>query len=261
VYQLSCCTDAECAEKFFSASDEFNYTINGDIITLKNCSGETYNSSVSDVCIIFSNIIYEKYGKTILKGILKKEACLNETEKDKVFHMMISGALQKEKEIIKEELGDFLYGSNSISTSGFARFRLKKYKKYINEKIKSTHEKIKAEEEYGQFISLLQTYVDMQPPVLNIVHICVYDNGGYSIFDGKHKDITEECIRDVIPIFKEGDISIDDMLLSILIYVSPRIIYIHNSEFFRVKEIIDSIKNIFRKRVKICNGCSFCEKL
>ena len=54
------------------------------------------------------------------------------------------------------------------------------------------------------------------------------------------------------------DVEYDDLLLSALITISPRRIILH---VISPIEIVETIVNVFRERVRICEGCDLCRSL
>lgn len=208
---------------------------------------------------ITAKIIFEKYSESIILEILNKQYSFTKGEQNEIKNALFLNLKEKAEKIIKEEIDAFLNESEKLSIEGFVKFRLRDFKKYIKKEIDSFVEKKNTDEEYSRFIDLLSTYVDMQPPLINILHINVTRHNGYLLYDGKLNEITGECVRQVLPFFEDEEIGFEDMLLSILINISPRIIYFHNHTNLITPVFIETIKNIFRKRLVLCDGCSFCK--
>ena len=57
----------------------------------------------------------------------------------------------------------------------------------------------------------------------------------------------------------EEEINYDDLLVSSLITLAPRKVTFHSVRYFKNKELLETIKNVFYNNVIICDGCCICQ--
>lgn len=204
--------------------------------------------------IIHSNYCYFNSGerKEILKNALKN---IIDFDKNNIFNNLF---LTRRKNIIARKLLEYLDTSNIIILDGFITFRLQDYIKELEDVVDKAVDDYLMEKEYREFIRLLKYFVDIQEPKFDSVHVLTgYDNK-YILLDQNKKEITNECIRDFINEVSEEEINYDDLLVSSLITLAPKKIYIHTIDRFKNKELIETIKNVFLGKVICCTGCELC---
>jgi hypothetical protein len=68
-------------------------------------------------------------------------------------------------------------------------------------------------------------------------------------------------MKDFINEIPDGELNFDDLLVSTLITLAPKLITIHCISSFKNKELLETIKNVFTNRVLICNGCNLCSQI
>jgi hypothetical protein len=78
------------------------------------------------------------------------------------------------------------------------------------------------------------------------------------LLDGCQNKINGEFYEEIRADIVEGDINYDDLLISTLITISPRKLYLHNLNSFENKELVKTITNVFSDRINICPGCEMC---
>lgn len=148
--------------------------------------------------------------------------------------------------------------SERIIVDGFIHFCLPDYLQEISCAVEIALEEFKNEKEYNEFIRLLKYFVNSQVPKTYEVNIMLGENGSFYFWD-KNGDAVEEKYIDYYRDLCADEISLDDMLISVLITIAPRRIVLHNVEKCRRnKEALDIIKKVFADRIHICPGCSSC---
>lgn len=159
---------------------------------------------------------------------------------------------------IVEKIYEYIIENNEIILEGFLRFRMKEFNSDLEEIVDRVAEEYLVEREYDEFIKLLKYFVEIQDSRIDTINIVIGKGGGYSIYDGSYDEITGEMLKEITGEALTPDISCDDLLVSSLISLAPRYIIIHNISNARNGEIIDTIKNVFSDRVRICDGCDLC---
>lgn len=165
---------------------------------------------------------------------------------------MVNGIVNKIIECIKE--------NNEININGFTTFRMKNIEKSFSEIIDKVIENYMVEKEYDEFIKLLKYFVGIQDSKIDELNIYVDKQGKYLLKDMNGNDIENKMIDELCDIDVNG-VSVDDVLISGLITLSPKKIIIHCRENFNNKEIIQTILNVFENKVSFCNDCKLCRQL
>lgn len=164
------------------------------------------------------------------------------------------------KNVVVNKLMDYMGESTDLVLEGFLTFRLKNLTNELENIIDKVVEEYMIEREYNEFIKLLRYFVEIQESRIDIVNITVNIDGSYCMYDNKFNQIADEMMKELIGEAFDGEKSCDDFLVSSLITIAPRYIVIHNASNIRNKEVVETIKNVFYDRVKVCTGCDFCIK-
>ncbi|NLB80636.1 MAG: putative sporulation protein YtxC [Clostridiaceae bacterium] len=162
--------------------------------------------------------------------------------------------------LVNMKLKEYFSTSNSVMIDGFVNFRLSDYQNELEELIDKAVGDFIIEKEYKEFISLLKCFVDIQKPRCNVINI-IPNNGSYNLYNEIWEDISDFCMKDFIKEAQTQHINSDDLLVSVLITVAPRKIYLHNCDRIKNTELVSTIRQVFLKRVTLCDGCDFCNKL
>lgn len=106
---------------------------------------------------------------------------------------------------------------------------------------KKEKEENEIEKEYQEFIQLLQYYVDIQEPKYNIINVYLNSDSYHLCKDENGKDITTEFLNE----FKvDENASNDDILVSSLVRIAPRKIFINNSNNIN-PQVLKTLSDVF----------------
>jgi putative sporulation protein YtxC len=162
------------------------------------------------------------------------------------------------KNRINQKLIDFLKYNNQIIVDGFIRFRLKEYIAELREATEKAVDEFLMEREYREFIQLLQYFVEVQEPRMELVHLYIPETGGFKLLDDKmepvRSDFTDGFFLDML----ESEFNYEDLLISALISIAPGRIIIHQPLKNNHTTMLETIKSVFNNRVSDCPGCSIC---
>ncbi len=230
-----------------------------------------YNSLINNVSTILADYIVRNYEERLISRIINTNYCYFSNNEKKQIYNSVKKILDNEdknfvnnlfqirrRNIIIRKLLDYFESSNSLILDGFVNFRLKDYIKDLEEIVDKAVDGFLMEREYREFIKLLRYFVEIQEPKFNIIHVNPTCDGKYVLLDHKKREIAGECIRELIDEFHEGEISYDDLLVSSLITLAPGKVIIHRSHYFKNKELLETIKNVFAGRIAICKKCELC---
>ncbi|HEX3012691.1 MAG TPA: putative sporulation protein YtxC [Methanobacterium sp.] len=161
------------------------------------------------------------------------------------------------KNKIANRVLEYIYDNDLLVVEGFINFCLPDYLKEIRFAIDLAYEELRNEKEYNEFIKLLRYFVDSQPAKTNEVNLLMEDEG-FCLWDGKGTKIEEDFMASYMEDILLNEISLDDILISILITISPRRIIIHNNNRSEDSSSVEMIKNVFKDRIHVCRGCERC---
>lgn len=253
---------------------KFDYKINskGNITFL---GYDVYNQDISVaefrylLANIIADIIIEDWSQILIKRTIKEHYYyFNEEEKKKIkqkaMEFLQNNFLYKSvdrKKIIARKVLDFLEKNKEIVLEGFINFRLKEYTMEIEDIVDSAVDDFLLEKEYLEFVRLLKYFVDIQEPKVNEVHILFTENNAFKLVDKNGKEIENEYLEGFSIELKNNSINYEDLLISALITLAPKMVMIHSPQYFKeAKETIRTIENVFGKRCKRCCGCNLCKK-
>lgn len=156
---------------------------------------------------------------------------------------------------IQQRVKEFLANHQYINLEGFLRFRLKEYADHLHEVTEQALEKFLAEKEYREFIRLLRYFVDNQEPRVGEVHVVVYSQEFFRLLDEEGNPLEPDYLQGILGGLSNVELNYEDLLLSALITLAPRRIYLHHPGTL---EITDTIQQVFFERVTLCQDCDLC---
>lgn len=163
------------------------------------------------------------------------------------------------KNKISHRLFDYLFNHRLLVVEGFIRFCMPDFLTDIKFAVDLACEELRNEKEYNEFVKLLRYFVDTQPPMMLEVNIMTVEGNGFVLWDGNGIRIEEKQIKYYMEDIARGEISLDDVLVSILITVAPRRIILHNTDQQSDSDSVQMIKNVFDSRITVCGGCERCQ--
>ena len=216
------------------------------------------------VAEILTEYIIENKEESLLKmSILSDYPFLNYSEKNKIFstsvwliknnendflRMLI---LLKRRFLIKQNILDYLKENSYINVNGFTNFRLTAYKKMLSELVQKVIEDYKIQQEYKEFISMLKYFVETQKKRCKKLHVVFEENGEYTLLDENNCDITNKCFSEFSETKEKNNLNNEDVLISSLISLAPRKLFLHFESENYNKRIVSTISQIFENKVYI----------
>ncbi|MCL6449568.1 MAG: putative sporulation protein YtxC [Armatimonadetes bacterium] len=167
--------------------------------------------------------------------------------------------LRRKNKILKRLL-EFLRSQNQIVIEGFIRFRLKEYTRDLEEAVDRAVDDYLLEKEYREFVQLLQYFVEIQKPRLELVHVVLYPGGVFKLYNEQKQPITSDSLEEVFAHLVPGEINYEDLLFSVLVSLAPRQIVFHGRQSKEKPVLLKTIQSVFQNRVRECLGCSLCRE-
>jgi len=163
------------------------------------------------------------------------------------------------KNKIAHRILDYIHEHHLLVLEGFINFCLQDYLTEIRFAVELALEEMKNEKEYNDFVTLLRYFVDTQVPKIHEVNIMMDENGVFNMWDGSGIKIEENYMSYYLDDMLLNEINFDDVLISILITISPRRIILHNASELG-SEPVETIKKVFKDKIRMCSGCERCRK-
>ena len=217
-----------------------------------------------------TDFIVSHYEPDVLKRLIKKdqpsaskdelEAIMEET--NDILQGSSPSKLAKEARLqskadIMYTLLDYLNMEELLILDGFVRFRLWKYRRYLRHLTRIAADSIRRKRAHREFIALLKSFVELQEPRIDIVHVIVRPNGLYRILDRNFSLIETEYLEGYAASLIEHELDVEDLLISALLIIAPFHILLH---FPREWPVTDAVETIFTERIEYCPGCRHCEE-
>lgn len=207
------------------------------------------------LCQILADMIVTGYQPLLLRELVKRRYYyFTEAEQKEIY--LISKSYQKKevwRNLLEKRLNEFLENHRVIHLDGFVRFRMEEYRRELEHTVDKAAEDYLVDREYQEFIGMLTCLTQIQPCLIEKVHVKPTESGEYGIFDDRYRPVLAEETKSAF-----GDLSREDLLLSRLLTLSPHNIMIHRKQEIENKELINTILNVFGEKVQFCQECPFC---
>ena len=214
-----------------------------------------YEKECSALCGMLADIIIENLQIRHMVRLLKLEYdFLSEKEQCDVLVRALkklwygSPGQQNEVAACKNEIRQRLYEtfrdneSDTIVLEGFMRFRMKDYLDAWEKELQICVAEYLRKKEYAEFVEILRLFIKIRIPRARKVHVCVGGDGEYVLLDERY------CLLKYR--FTQTDADRDDALLSALVNIAPLSIVVHNKDRFFDARILETIIDIFGRRVE-----------
>lgn len=144
---------------------------------------------------------------------------------------------------------EYLESNRELVLEGFVKFRLKDYKRELQEAVDRVAEDLLIEKEYNDFVRLLKYYVELQAPQVEEVHVVPEQGGRYLLLDSRGLPVQMGALGDLSVTGPEGEVEYEDLLVSSLVSLAPRRVLIHASPERLGEPTLNILKEIFDGKV------------
>lgn len=173
--------------------------------------------------------------------------CIELLQDDEKWSGQIS---RSRKEKLIDAFLEYLLEYSAMNLFGFVNFRLKYYLDDLRAVVHYAMEEFHIEEQYQEFIALLKYFVFAQEIKRAAVHIVHREGNEFMVLDENYKPIEVNDLRELVVETIDKEMNMEDMIISTLITVSPKTVYIHTSQ--PEQQIIRTIQYIFEERAILC---------
>ncbi len=153
------------------------------------------------------------------------------------------------RSLIREDIECFLQQDDSTSFNiiGYLRFSAHKVKQLLRRLLEEEYRQLEERLEQEEFVELLQFFVSVQPSLIEEAHLTIYSD---------HFNLTDEWGNDLRRVYLESmqedeitDVSDNDLIMSILITLLPRKIYLQIPEPPRSREFLLLLQQVFGEQL------------
>lgn len=220
---------------------EIKVSLDGD----KKSSKLEIASEITDILLnivkenILKEYVHNNYGDTY-----GNEEC-------RIYNQSLDVFSKKEsiiREAIFNRVNQCITNSDHIDIDGFVRFRMKTLLSHIAKMVDIALEEYIMKKDHDEFISILKYFIDSQEVRLESLKVYIKKDNTFLLCDKDDKPIEND--EELINMFVKENLNYEDFLISTLLSLCPKEILIYDSAKSNIsKEIIDTIKSIFDRRV------------
>lgn len=152
-------------------------------------------------------------------------------------------------------LTDILEREESFSFEAFHTFQLRFYKESLFYFVETALDEYKLEQEYQSFIYYLRRFLKGRKPRLKKVYLVNSD--GFTFYDQNMREIKRADLDKHVDrrLLSRHTVYVDSVIIAPLISIAPEQIYLYTDD--PESGIIQTLKNIFEEKLKICSLESF----
>ena len=107
----------------------------------------------------------------------------------------IGKTLSRHNQILSE-VNQYLDTNSNLYLEGFFRFRLKEYFTELERSVELSMDNFLVEQEYHEFIRLLQYFVEVQEPRIEEVHVLIKDKQHFYMLDEENIPLIKNSFRE-----------------------------------------------------------------
>ncbi|WP_410769859.1 putative sporulation protein YtxC [Fontibacillus sp. BL9] len=257
-----------------AAPAHFSHSLDGTVLTLTisitgpNFSPESRRMLMEDLALGIAGYIVEVREESIAMNIASKQYSFSSREEslaaEQCCHKLLAGpeegdqaARKRRKTGIYNVLREYLQDNAYLDLDGFIAFRLPDYRDKLRETVEIAMEEYLLDQQYEEFIHLLQYFVHFQEPLIPLIHLMHKEDHEFHILNEQFSKISVPPSGGVVAQIADQEMEMEDMIVSTLISLSPDRILIHTLE--PEAQIILTIRRIFGDRVELCLHCPRCQ--
>lgn len=245
---------------FYSQKEFKSY--NNIIIHYTGLDNELFYTKLAT---IFSYLVIDYFENDIIKNILSVNYFyFNNSEISKIFELCVENLCDsddfsfcKRQMLLFDAFHEYISTHHSIVISGFINFRLKDYRKILEDLVDFSVNEFIIEKEYLEFVSLLRVYINSQPSSNQEVHLISFENDTFLLDNNMNlvnidkNSLNAKYLSDV-------SFSNNDYILNTLLNLLPKKIHLHLISPLSNMDFIDTLQLIFENRIIFCNDCNIC---
>ena len=142
---------------------------------------------------------------------------------------------------------------------GWLQFRTQKYKVLLSDLLEQFIVDYNKKREVVNFIKLMRDVSLLSTPLEECMHLVYTDMGKIQLYNSQLKHVTGGYIRQYCKeLLLDSTLKREDLILHVLITISPRELIIHHKERAKEQQFLKTIEIIFDETIRYCKGCKLC---
>lgn len=157
---------------------------------------------------------------------------------------------------LAKQIFTYLKENKDFAIDGFTHFRLNSYKDALSKCVKEAIDEYIVDQEYKEFIGLLRSFVAVQAPNIDLVHVLHTEKNQFHVLK---EDGSKLQAKEMTGIFKEAleqSFSHEDIIVSTLLSVLPEKVILHTKD--PEEALVRTLIQVFQGRIVLCYGCNEC---
>lgn len=236
-------------------------------------AGFSDQSDLPAVCTAIASYVVDYKEKAILQRKIAKEKDIgSEREANVVLDYCLqlmepdTDGLNKEPghgrlrrvSLLALDILDEWNRDTALHLDGFLRFRLRRYADELQEVMEYALDEYLMDQQYKEFISLLKYFVYIQDSKIPEAHLMHKGGHEFILMNERMEPINTEELDVTFKVeFLDKDFSFEDLIVSTLITIAPKRVYVHTRE--PDLPLIHTIMQVFEDRAEICDCCRHCK--
>lgn len=214
---------------------------------------------------IFSYLVIDYFEKDIIKNILSCNYFYFDNHEFNKILSLCTENLCDDNEFsftnrqmhLFDAFYDYISTHHSIVLSGFINFRLKNYRRLLEDLVDFSVNEYIIEREYLEFVSLLRLYINSQSPSSQKVHLISLEHDTLLLDENMRTiDVDKNALS--AKYLSDVSFSTNDYILNTLLNLLPQKIYLHLASPFSNLDFINTLQLIFENRIELCHDCNIC---
>ena len=214
---------------------------------------------------ILSYLVIDHFENDIIKNLLfANYFYFDNSEFNKILNLCTENlcddddfSFQNRQLFLFDAFYEYISKNHSIVLSGFINFRLKNYRKLLEELVDFSVNEYIIEREYLEFISLLRLYINSQTASSQIVHLISLEHDTFLLDENMQSiDVDKNALS--AKYLSDVSFSTNDYILNTLLNLLPQKIYLHLVSPLSNLDFLNTLQLIFEDRIELCNECNIC---
>mgnify|MGYP004717981239 FL=1 len=149
--------------------------------------------------------------------------------------------------LIRRDLERMLPDTGCFNVSGYLRFSAKRLKRLLQRLLQEEYHRLESELEQEEFVELLRFFISVQPPLLEQAYLTLYGDH-FTLTDGWGNDLRQIYLESLSEEEITG-VNENDLIMSILITLLPRTIYLEVKERPKSGEFLVLLQRVFGEQM------------
>ena len=220
-----------------------------NIFTVKFDDFELFNITVCEC-------IYKFFAEPYFNYIMTFETnCFDSYQKKQIYDEVMENS---DFDLMKQKVTSITCANSVINIEGIYCFRLKEWNENFKDICKLISDKYILKNEYTEFVKMLRFFATVNEGATDVVNVIMKSADYGDMFDKNFNPINVNDLYFGYEFAFIGEAYRQETVVSKLVELSPKVIYIHNWKKYKHSKMLETIVNVFGDKVEFCEGCIHC---